>query len=97
MELNTHPSNRPAVPAGTVTVDAMEIASGPTVDTYPVQGTVRTASQRPQRRADEEEWQLPVPPPRPDPLTTTPFKDMLVIPCDTEKLKVKGCWSPQRT
>ena len=57
----------------------------------------RTATQRLQRAADEDGGQLPVPPPRPDLRTTTPFKDMFVTPYDTEKYKAKMNWSPQPT
>ena len=38
-ELNTYTSNRAEVTAGKGTVDIMEVASGPKVDTDPVRGT----------------------------------------------------------
>ena len=40
----------------------------------------RSATQRPQRPADDEGWQLPVPLQRHDIRTTTPVKDMLLNP-----------------
>ena len=52
LKCNTHLSNRAAVPAGTGTVDAMEVASGPKVYMYHVPGT-RTMSD-PSRSAHSE-------------------------------------------